>query len=253
MEDFDLWYVWAGHGRMWWADQEVELSSGTCLWLRPGSQYMAEHDPERPLGVTYIHFTAKDKYGSRLTAEQVPGTCFEVGDPTFFAVSAAKVVRLLREVDVWQGKRDTSLLKRRATHLFGCLIDELLSVSQETEAGVGSRYRIEIERQLAIIYERPADVPRVAELAREVGLSPDHYTRVFRALIGRSPRALIQAARLDRARQLMRESALSLSEIAEQTGYSDVFQFSRLFKSQMGVSPSRWRRVLAGPDGYLNE
>lgn len=242
MDDFDLWYVWAGRGRMWWADQEVALSAGTCLWLKPGPMYLAEHDPSRPLGVTYIHFTATDEDGLALTSEQVPGTHFEVRDPAFFAVSAAKVVRLLREVEVRQSGSESSAFVVRAERLFGCLIDELLCCWQQPDEGFGRRYRLQIERQLAMIYERPGEVPAVAELAGEVGLTTDHYTRVFRRLIGRSPRALIQAARLDRAKQLMRESALSLSEIAEQTGYSDVFQFSRIFKTRIGVSPSQWRR-----------
>ncbi|MCC5833608.1 MAG: AraC family transcriptional regulator [Opitutales bacterium] len=242
MEDFDLWYVWAGNGRMWWDNQSVDLSAGTCMWLRPGPRYLAEHDPSRPLGVTYIHFTARDGAGAELSPERVPGTSFEVQDPAFFTVSAAKVVRLMRQAEIGGGEAQARDCRIRAERLFSCLIDELLSFSDGAEPGPIRRHRAGIEQQLARIYEQPAAVPPVAELAREAGLSADHYARVFRAVSGRSPRALIQVARLDRARQLMRESALSLSEISEQTGYSDVFQFSRLFKRHTGKAPSVWRR-----------
>lgn len=252
MEDFDLWYVWAGNGRMWWDRQSVDLSAGTCMWLRPGFRYLAEHDPSRPLGVTYIHFNARGGTGAELSPEQLPGSCFEVQDPAFFTVSAAKVVRLMRQAEIGGGETQTRNCLVRAERLFGCLIDELLSFSGGAEPGPIRRHRAGIEQQLARIYEQPAAVPPVAELARELGLSPDHYARLFRVVSGRSPRALIQMARLDRARQLMRESLLSLSEIAEQTGYSDVFQFSRLFKRQMGMAPSVWRREGLSQH-YLNE
>lgn len=202
--------------------------------------------------MTYVHFTAKDEAGAELTPEQLPGTCFEVQDPAYFTVSAAKVVRLLQQADVRQSEPERGNFRVRAERLFGCLIEELLSVNDGEVAGTSRRYRGAIERQLASIYEQPATAPSVGDLARELGLSADHYTRIFRAVTGRSPRALIQMARLDRARQLMRESPLSLSEIAEQTGYSDVFQFSRLFKRQMGMAPSVWRREGLSPH-YLNE
>jgi AraC-like DNA-binding protein len=54
----------------------------------------------------------------------------------------------------------------------------------------------------------------------------------------------IVEARLNRARQLLLESTLSVSQIADELGYEDVFFFSRQFKERTGRTPTEYR---AGP------
>ena len=56
LTDYDLWFVWAGMGRMRLMDREVDLHAGRCFWMRPGRTYVADQDPAGRLGVTYIHF-----------------------------------------------------------------------------------------------------------------------------------------------------------------------------------------------------
>lgn len=49
-------------------------------------------------------------------------------------------------------------------------------------------------------------------------------------------------ARIERARHLMRESPLSLKQIAATLGYTDVYFFHRQFKAVTGLTPGQWRR-----------
>jgi AraC family transcriptional regulator, arabinose operon regulatory protein len=82
----------------------------------------------------------------------------------------------------------------------------------------------------------------VRELARETGYSPDHFSRVFKQVTGQTPQALKVQARLERARQLLTESSLSISMIANALGYEDVFFFSRQFKEKTGRTPTAYRK-----------
>ncbi len=92
------------------------------------------------------------------------------------------------------------------------------------------------------IRESPSDVPPITDLARQVGYSADHFSRVFRQVLGQSPQAYIVEQRVGRARQLLTESSLTVTQIADALGYESVYFFSRQFKAKSGISPSQYRR-----------
>ena len=79
-------------------------------------------------------------------------------------------------------------------------------------------------------------------MAREAGLSTVQFTRRFRRLTGTSPNLYLVRRRIERASQLIQQSPLKISEIAESLGYADVFFFSRQFKRILGHPPSHLRR-----------
>jgi AraC family transcriptional regulator len=80
-------------------------------------------------------------------------------------------------------------------------------------------------------------------IARECGLSPSHFTRAFAISVGQPPYQWLLEQRVDRACQLLGESALPLADIAIQCGFADQSHFTRVFSARAGVSPGRWRRV----------
>lgn len=243
--DCDLFYIWAGEGKMCLRDAEVLLKPGVCILMRPGGNYTAEHNPDNPLGVTYIHFVPRDSQGRIcLSDDTLPPEYHEITDPVFFSVVSEKIVRLCRrrQTDIpASANAEDDCAAEQATALLGSLLAELERAATLREQGSPVRYREQIEKQIAQIYEQPTTVPSVATLARQLSLSKDHYTRVFRGIAGVSPRDLIQEARLDRACRLLKETSLTVSEIADQVGYCDLYQFSRVFKQRMGRSPSTWR------------
>jgi AraC family transcriptional regulator len=81
-------------------------------------------------------------------------------------------------------------------------------------------------------------------IARECGLSPSHFTRAFAISVGRPPHQWLLDQRVDMARQLLRESALPLADIAVQCGFADQSHFTRVFSGRTGLSPGRWRRAV---------
>ncbi|MNL82542.1 Transcriptional activator NphR [compost metagenome] len=53
-------------------------------------------------------------------------------------------------------------------------------------------------------------------------------------------------ARIDRVKQQLAETDLPLTSVAAETGFADAAHFSRVFRQQVGVSPSAWRRANGG-------
>jgi transcriptional regulator GlxA family with amidase domain len=81
-------------------------------------------------------------------------------------------------------------------------------------------------------------------LAAECGLSVGHFVRLFRSSVGEPPHRWMLRQRVERAKSLLRDSPLSLAEVALACGFCDQSHFTRCFKEICGVSPGAWRRGL---------
>jgi len=82
----------------------------------------------------------------------------------------------------------------------------------------------------------------VEELSREMGLSRVHLYRKVKEACGKSPSEYIRNYRLLHAMKLLRSDAVSVSEVAYQSGFNDLSHFSKCFKRAFGMSPSHYRR-----------
>ena len=82
----------------------------------------------------------------------------------------------------------------------------------------------------------------VETIAAEVGVSTVHLRRIFAANAGTSPIQYVNLVRLEQAKMLLSVSNLSIGEIAAQTGFSDPFYFSKVFKKHVGLPPAAYRK-----------
>lgn len=78
----------------------------------------------------------------------------------------------------------------------------------------------------------------ISELARSVGMSMFHFTRVFTELVGQPPHRYLNDARLRAARAMLR-AGRSVTETCFASGFNNLSHFSRSFARRFGVAPSR--------------
>lgn len=88
--------------------------------------------------------------------------------------------------------------------------------------------------------EECAEDRALAEAAREAGLSPFHFLRVFSRVIGVTPHQYRVRARLRRAARLLAEGGRPVTEVALEVGFGDLSNFVRTFHRAAGVSPGRF-------------
>ena len=84
----------------------------------------------------------------------------------------------------------------------------------------------------------------LGDLANDCGISVSHFSRAFRQSTGLSPHQWLLLHRVDRAKALLRDRALSLLDVALSCGFADQSHFSRVFTRIVGISPGAWRRNL---------
>jgi len=81
----------------------------------------------------------------------------------------------------------------------------------------------------------------LAELAKGVDLSPSRLRHLFRDEVGSSPARYLRALRIEQSEALLRNSTLSIKEIALRVGWQDRSHFERQFKKQRGMTPAQYR------------
>jgi LacI family transcriptional regulator len=92
------------------------------------------------------------------------------------------------------------------------------------------------------IRENACDGLRVSEALRRINLSQSTMQRRFKNLLGRTPKQEILRVRLDRAKQLLAETDLSVAEIAVKCGFGELKRLSEAFRAKVGVTPLAYRR-----------
>jgi len=100
-----------------------------------------------------------------------------------------------------------------------------------------------ITAALRRIEARVAEPLALSDLAREVAMSPYHFLRTFRAIVGMTPHQYILYTRLHRAAACLRRTSESVSTIAFAAGFNDLSTFNRRFQRIMGQSPSAYRAL----------
>ena len=79
-------------------------------------------------------------------------------------------------------------------------------------------------------------------LAEEFHLNPQYISQLFKSEIGVGFLTYLTNIRLKKAKKLLVSSALSVSEVGQQCGYSDYRVFTKVFKKTEGITPSQFRR-----------
>jgi AraC-like DNA-binding protein len=97
-------------------------------------------------------------------------------------------------------------------------------------------------RVLEYIEARLGTPLRNRELAALVDLSEFHFNVAFRNSVGASPHEYLVRRRIERARQLMLSTDMTLCDIAAECGLADQAHLSRLFRKVVGETPAAWRK-----------
>jgi AraC family transcriptional regulator len=113
----------------------------------------------------------------------------------------------------------------------------------ESEARVqnalpGSKLRRAIAFMAARL-DQPFDLNH---LAHEVGMSPFHFSRLFKKSTGMAPSRYFIRQRVAKAQQLLQETDTSIIEIGMTVGYASPSHFAQIFRRETGLSPSDYRR-----------
>ena len=120
----------------------------------------------------------------------------------------------------------------------------LCSIAVGERASQEENDREEITKAAAFIRERFWQPLSVRELAQESALSEFHFIRKFKSFVGQTPYEYLTLVRVNKAKELLALTSDSVSEVAEQVGYSDAKGLISNFKKQTGTTPAKFRQKI---------
>jgi AraC family transcriptional activator of pobA len=244
-----LAYIERGTGSFHLGDQRWPLNTGDAFVIAPGEVVRVGDDDAAGWCVFFpAELIASDALGGSLgwrshpllfpfVARHADGAQRLPVPPAERAAWSGHVTAIERELDQ---PRDGSS-EAALAHLTLLLVS-----AARISVDIGHDLRISREPLLATVFERiEQDYGKpisLATIAADVGLTPGYLTTVVRRKTGRSLQRWITERRMDQARRLLRETDLTIEDIAASVGYRHPSFFIRHFRRDHTVTPAVWRR-----------
>ncbi len=232
--DFDLWCVFGGHGKMVTGNKTYELSAGDFFLLYPGIVFYAENDPEDPLTVVYVHFDFFRNGKKIVLLKNSPLPCFYRKMPDILFFNSL----LQRMLEHWHRNKP-----QQAELWLAAALDEIANspknYNNQLKGNALSEASMKLYRH---INEHPEQKYSLRKIARKHGACPEHFSRTFTKAAGCSFRNAVTGAKLKRAKLLLSSTNYSITEISKILGFGSVYHFSKLFKKRTGLPPSELRK-----------
>ncbi len=134
-----------------------------------------------------------------------------------------------------------ALVRQLVIHLLRCQLTVRKSDHIElSRAGPVDR---RLRRAIEFMHDNFGRELALEEIASSAYLSEYHFARLFKQITGVTPHVYLANLRLERARKLLAETALAISEIAAMVGYQSQSHFTKMFKSVTGVTPRAYREA----------
>jgi len=242
-EAFSVSYVRKGSFGYRSRGKRFELIAGSILAGHPGDEYLCTHD--HVTGDECLSFQLSPALAESLGGRGRP---WRVG-----SLPPVPELMVLGELaqSAAEGKSDVAL--DEAGLWFAARFVELVSgrAREPQQAGPADRRRaVRAALFIEAHAQEPIDLERAA---REAGLSPFHFLRLFSRVVGVTPHQYLLRSRLRRAARLLAEGGPSITDVAYEVGFGDLSNFVRTFRRAAGISPGRFRRAASGDRKILQE
>jgi AraC family transcriptional regulator of adaptative response / methylphosphotriester-DNA alkyltransferase methyltransferase len=98
-----------------------------------------------------------------------------------------------------------------------------------------------VDKACALLEAEFGNTSILEELPGRVGFSKFYFSRVFKEHIGKTPREYLLEMRIGKARELLLTTALTVTQICYEAGFTSLSNFYALFQASAGMSPKRYR------------
>jgi AraC-like DNA-binding protein len=220
-----------------------DLVAGSCLIGTPGAEFTCTHDHVCGDECLSFFFSPElvDTVGARAEAWDVGATP---------PLAELMVLGELAQAAV-DGRSDIGL--DEIGHLLAQRMVEVVSGKARKPAKVAARDR---RRAVEAALWLDANAHREIELedaARQAGISPFHFLRLFASVLGVTPHQYLLRARLRHAARQLADDDKPVTEIAYDVGFNDLSNFVRTFHRAAGVSPLKLRQAARGQRKIFQE
>ena len=232
--DYHMLYIAEGSCRATTLGKTETVGEGSLIFFFPGEPQEYEFFKSTPCVSCYLHFSGTAPAELLGELQKTKTRIFKIG-------KSATLEELFRRTE-----EEYTLSLPNAQGVTGGYLLAILSLSLRKIRLVGEG-RIQATGKIAdICREMLATLSEehpISYYAAHANLSESRFTHLFHEVTGKSPLAYLTEARIRRAEELLSDTSLPVSAIAEAVGVRSPYYFSRFFKKHTGLSPLDYRKA----------
>jgi AraC-like DNA-binding protein len=237
LNEYQLLYITEGEGVFRSTHQrEVHLKEGDLFLLFPGEWHSYHPLPDQGWKSYWIGFRGQNM------DDRVAAGFLSTNKPIYHVGFSSEIVRLYKsayDTAIAEAAYSQQLLAGIVNHLIGIMysLERNIELNKNKEhVDMVNRARLRIREAL----ESPLTIQQIAE---ELGVSYSNFRKLFKEYTGLSPAIYQQDLKLQRAKELLSTTDMSIKEIAYQLNFNSPDYFSAKFKIKTGRKPSEMRNT----------
>ena len=223
-------YITKGKGVLRVSGHAYPVEQGQAFLIYPGQVVAYSADAEDPWEYVWVGFAGADA-GSLIAQTQ-----FTRENPVQRMENGALLCEQILSIYNARGS-DMAHTLRMTGGLYHVLAI-LVAQAPARRADAAAQYASAAARYIIQRYSYPITVTDVAAF---VGVDRSHLYEVFMREMGMSPKTYLTRHRMDMAQKLLRETDLTVGEVASSVGYENSLYFSKVFHGVVGCAPTEYR------------
>lgn len=212
-----LHFIFSGKGTFVTKNNEYTVSKGQIFIIHPYEVVQYDTDPSDPWHYCWVGFEM---------SIDVP----ELNNCSVLDMSQAENI-------FYSIKNTDQMGSQKELYICG-KIYELLSMLEQPKIAMKSKADEYIKKAKQYIDINYMHIITVEQIAKDLSIDRSYLSTIFRRYMGRSPQQYLIDVRLENAAELITNYGYSISDAAMSSGYSDIFNFSKMFKQKFGLSPA---------------
>ena len=239
------------HGKMRYGQQYYDFDEGLMTFFSPGQVITTAINPEMKISGWWlvVHPDFFRNYTLSKTIKDYGYFSYAVNEALHLSEKEEVIIDSIMENI--KGEY-ASVIDHYSQDVIVSYIELLLNYCNRfynrqfiTRKSVNSDLLVEVEKLLSNYFNsekvQESGLPTVAYLSEQLHLSPNYLSDMLRSLTGQSTQQHIHATLIEKAKEILTTTSLSVSEIAYRLGFEYPQSFNKLFKSKTNVSPLQFR------------
>lgn len=241
---YEITYIYSGKGKFYVNDKQYEVKKGDIIINKPGDMHEGEADAIEPFRFFYLGFLFSD---SEEEEQELLASIKNLLDNLKHPIAIEKTS--IQESFTKAYKEFISGDEYSKYLVKNCLMEILITTCRnfkESNKLSFTEYEIKeklLDRIISYIDTNFEKSIRVEDIASEFGYSSSYISHLFSKHMGISVKSYYDNKRLERAFKLLKDSGMSISDIAAKLNYKSLYSFSRAIKDKYGAAPTTIRNL----------
>lgn len=229
--NYVLHYILNGEGTLYLDNKEYHISDKQAFITPPNLLSYYQGSQENPWNYIWIHFNGQK------AAELLHAAGITKSHPVFVPAEPNDNIESCM-LDLLHHKDEEYKCIGNLFRLFQYMIDSTSRKPKAAESDINLRYIRDVISFISKKYYEPIKIKEIAEVC---GLDRSYLSKIFKNATNYSPQEYLIFYRMNKAKQLLADPDTPIQHVAYSVGYTDPFAFSKIFKKEIGMSPSEYR------------